>query len=361
MEPLDSEELDVPSDEAASTIKESPARSISLDTWLTIGVWVALVSVIAFGAFFAYSVYAQQQAARLTNPAFVAVDAIQAKLNANPGDPELHSQLAEALAAAGQLDQAKAELMAAIGLKEDYVGAYQNLATIEMMQKQFDAAAVHWQKVLDLTADSQMQDVNQRRDIAYFNLGTIAYIKKDYVGAVGYFNAALRIRKDASDTYLLLAKSYMALGQNDQAMDKINGALAFDPNYAEAHYVRGQLYLAAGDVVNAAWDFRAAVDRLPDNPEAQAAIESLGSYESWYGKAETAMESRDTSAALVAVQVARAIEPGSYDAAMLHGRILESTGDAKGAMDAYSVALKARPNDPAATEALKRATSASKE
>jgi tetratricopeptide (TPR) repeat protein len=207
----------------------SSIDSAGLDRWLTIGVWAAVVAVLAFAAFFAYSVYAQQQADRLSSPSSLAIDALQTQVNADPGNAELHSRLAEALAAAGQLDQAKQQLLVAIQLNDTYVGAYQNLATVELMQKDYADSAAHWQKVLDLTADSQMQDVNQRRDLAYFNLGQIALVQKDYVGAVGYFNAALRVRKDASDTYLLLAKSYMGLGQNDQAMDKINAALAEIP------------------------------------------------------------------------------------------------------------------------------------
>jgi tetratricopeptide (TPR) repeat protein len=348
------------SPEPARVRGTSSIDSTRLDRWLSVGLWVAVVAVVAFAGFFAYSVYAQQQAARLSSPTSLAIDALQQQVNAKPSDPELHSRLAEALGAAGQLDQAKRELQTALQLDPNYLGAYQNLATIELMQKDYADSAAHWQKVLDLTADSQMQDVNQRRDLAYFSLGEIALVQKDYVGAVGYFNAALRIRKDASDTYLLLAKAYMGLGQNDQAMDKINAALAFEPKYAEAHYLRGKIYLAQGDSVNAAWDFRAALDAAPDNPEAQAAIESLGSYESWYGKAAAASASKDTSAALAAVQIARAIQPGSYDAAMLDGQVLESKGDAKDAVDAYTVALKIKPNDPAATAALTRATAASK-
>lgn len=349
-----------PSSQDALASGMSSADSARLDRALSIAVWAVGLVLVLFAGFFGYSVYAQKQAARLSNPAFVAVDALQAQVNKKPGDAELHSRLAEALATAGELDQAKAELAAAIKIDPKYVGAYQNLALIDLQQLNYKDSAANWQKVLDLTKDSQMQDVNQRRDLAYFNLGEISFLQKDYVGAVGYFNAALRIRKDASDTYLLLAKSYMGLGQNDQAMEKVNAALAFEPNYAEAHFVRGKLYLAAGDKVNAAWDFRAALDRAPDNAEAQAAVESLGSYESWYGKAVSADASHDASAALEAVQIARAIQPNSYDAAMLHGKILEGISDAKDAVAAYEVALKAKPNDPAATAALKRAQAASK-
>jgi predicted TPR repeat methyltransferase len=46
---------------------------------------------------------------------------------------------------------------------------------------------------------------------------------------------------------------------------------------------------------------------------------------------------------------------------VLNGTMLESAGDFKDAAAAYTVALKARPEDPAATAALKRAEAASKE
>lgn len=360
MDPVQLESNDAPQND--TDLQKTKLRSTAdLDRWLTLGIWVLLAAVALFGAYFAYSVSEQKKAERLSSPALQAIDALQAQVKKKPGDAELRSRLAEALATAGELDQAKAQLFAAIKIDPKYIGAYQNLATIELEQKLYAESAVHWQKVLDLTADSQMQDINQRRELAFFNLGQIAMLQKDFVGAVGYFNASLRIKKDASDTYLLIAKAYMELGQNDQAMEKINAALAFEPNYAEAHYVRGKLFREAGDLVGAAWDFRAALDGAPDNPEAQAAVDSLGSYESWWGKAETAWSSSETSQALDAVRVARSIEPSSYDAAMLHGRILERLARYKDAVDAYSAALNSKPGDKVATDAMNRANAAIKE
>jgi tetratricopeptide (TPR) repeat protein len=354
-----------PSTPERPSARRRPVRALGdipqLDRWLTIGLWVVGASLVLVGSLFAWSVYSHQQTVRLTSPALQVIDAVQKLVDESPSDPLLRSRLAEALATAGRFDEAKQQLYAALKLDDKYVGAYQNLATIELAQKDYANATVHWNKVLELTVDSEMQGINERREIAYFSLGQIALIQKDYVGAIGYFNAALRIRKTASDTYLLLAKSYQGLDQLDRAMEQVNIALTFDPKYPEAHYFRGKLLLAQGNTVEAAYDFRAALDGAPDNPEAQAAIDSLGSYESWFGKASTAWAAHETSAAFDAVEIARSIEPGSYDAAVLNGTMLESAGDFKDAAAAYTVALKARPEDPAATAALKRAEAASKE
>jgi Flp pilus assembly protein TadD len=111
--------------------------------------------------------------------------------------------------------------------------------------------------------------------------------------------------------------------------------------------------------VNAAWEFRVAVDGAPEAEEAQAALASLGTYDSWYGKAVAAFGTGDLSEAHDAVRISRAIEPSSYDAAMLHGRILEKLGDRKSAAEAYAAAMTSRPGDKAAAAAFAGSSDAS--
>jgi len=363
MDPVEDDGATAPrSGSAALEADTSSIASQRLDRALTIAVWAVGISLVLFAAFFGYRVYAQNEAARLASPALQVIDALAKQVRSKPNDPTLRSRLAEALGAAGRFDEAKRELAAAIKLDPKYVGAFENLATIELIQKDYKASSTHWQKVIDLTASGEMKDVNQRREVAFFHLGEIALLEKDYVAAVGYFNAAIRIRKDASDSYLRLAQAYAGLGQNDSAMEQIDIALQFDPRFPEAHFVRGKLFLAAGDKVDAAWDFRAALDGAAGNQEAQAALDSLGAFGTWYETAVAAASS-DASAALDAVQVARAIRPESYEAAMLHGKLLEKSGDMAGAADAYAVALKVEPGDAAAAAAAKRvkASGAAKE
>lgn len=359
MDPVVPEAIDARPDRPAPTSSKDPAAAAKLDGWLTAGIWAAGIVLVIFGSFFGYSVYAQQQADRLANPAWQVIDAARQALAKNQSDPTLHGRLAEALASGGYLDEAKAELTAAVKLDSSYVGAYVDLATIELQQKEYAASESHWKKVLDITAKAGMENVNQYREAALFNLGQIAYINKDYVGAVGDFNAALRVNKDAADTYLLLAKSYRGMGDPANALTQVDIALKFDPRYPEAHFVRGQIYLSKGDKVDAAWDFRAALDGAPGQPEAQAALDSLGTYAEWYAKATAAWASHEASPAIDAVHVARSIDPGSFDAAMLNGQILMASHDASAAAGAFGDALKIKPNDQTAASALSRAKTAS--
>jgi tetratricopeptide (TPR) repeat protein len=357
---------DAPDNAVVAATDDAPAdtpadrdTSYRLDRWLTISLWVVGVATVLFAAFFAYNVYAHYQAVRLTSPALLTIDAARRAVEKTPDDLILRVQLAAALGAAGMLEEGKAQLAVVIKADPKNLAAFQTLAQIELLQKDYANAKRHLQKILDLTDTGGYQNVNQRRDTAFFHLGEIALIEKEYADAVGYLKAALRIRKDASDTYLRLAQAYSGLDAPDKAMEQLDIALAFDPRLAEAHYEKGKLLIAQGDKVNAAWEFRAALDGAPESREAQAALDSLGTYREWYDKAKAAFKAGQMQPALDAVRIARAIDPTSFDAAMLNGEILEQMGEFSAAADAYAIAVMVRPDDKPATVALTRSIEAS--
>jgi tetratricopeptide (TPR) repeat protein len=352
-------EVETPATTPSEAAEEDTSRSWLLDDVVTRALWVVGATVILFSAFFAYNVYAQGRADRLSSPALVTIDNAQKLVAQNPGNLALRIQLAQAFGAAGMFNDAKAQLAVVIKADGKNVAAYETLAQIALLQEDYKSAKSHLNKILELTGTGDFQNVNQRRDTAYFHLGEIALIEKKYEDAVGYFKAALRIRRDASDTYLRLAQAYVGLNFPDEAMENLDIALAFDPKLPEAHYEKGRLLVAKGDKVGAAWEFRAALDGAPESPEAQGALEALGTYKEWYGKAETAFAGAQLPAALDAVRIARAMDPTSYDAAMLHGRILEKMEDFAGAADAYAIAVRVKPGDKPASEALTRSTEAS--
>jgi Tfp pilus assembly protein PilF len=331
-----------------------------LDKWLNRAIGATVVVLVLFAAYFGYSYYLAQKQARLSNPALQVVDQVQKLVDAKPNDASLRARLGEALAAAGDTNNAKAQLIAAVKIDPKFAGAYQDLAQIALVEKDNANAEVYLKRLLDLTSTGDYQGVNERREFALFNLGELTLSQKRWLDAIGYLNEAIRIRKDASDSYLRLGQAYLGSGDASTAMDNVNIALKFDPKYPEAHYFRGTLYVAKGDKVDAAWDFRAALDGAPDNAQAQSALAALGTFDSWMQQAQGAFTDGDLPVAVNAVSIARSIEPTSYEAAMLHGRILVQQGEYSGAVDAFTIALKIRPSDPAAASALKSATASSK-
>ena len=72
---------------------------------------------------------------------------------------------------------------------------------------------------------------------------------------------ALRIRRDASDTYYHLARAYQGLEEYDAAIEQLEIAIAFDPNYAQAHFLMGRSTRIMEDEVNASYHFGSRLTR----------------------------------------------------------------------------------------------------
>jgi tetratricopeptide (TPR) repeat protein len=338
-------------------------RSAKVDRWLSIATWTAVLALIGLGGFFGYSVWAQNRIERASSPAYAVIDAAKAAVDKTPNDSMLRVQLGQAYGAAGMYDEARAELDTAIRIKNDNVDAYQALAMIEMLRKNYDQSESALKKILDLTMTgdaAQYATVNQRREIAYYYLGEISLLRKQYEIAVNYFKAAIRVRRDASDSYVRLAQAYIGMDLPEQAIKQLKIALQFDPRFPEAHFELGKLLLDKGQRANAAWEFRQAIDNAPEQREPQAALAAMGTYEQWYKAAKDADDAGRLTEAIEAIDIARAMDPKSYDAAMLDGRLLERKPDLAAAVEAYKAALEARPGDKAAQEALTRAEKAVK-
>lgn len=351
---------DAVSEPVADDAAALAASSRRLDRRLNLAIAAAVLVLVALAGWFAWGAWSQDQENLAASPAYQVVAAMKKQVDQKPDDPTLRSRYAEALGAVGRFDDALAQLAVAVKLDPKYVGAYENRALVEILQKDYASAERDLNKVLDLTNGGDYTKVNERRELAYFHLGEISLLKKRYEDAVAYFKAALRIRKDASDTYVRLAQAYVGMDAKDMARKQLDIALKFDPRFAEAHYELGKLDAAAGDKVDAAWEFRAAIDGAPDAQEPQAALATLGTYDEWWGKAVAADKAGKSADALDAVRIARAMEPASFEAAMLNGKLAEATGDLEAAKEAYGTAVKIRPGDADATAALKRVTDAGK-
>ena len=344
----------VGADEARAS-RSRKAKASGSDLMLTRAIQAVVVILVLFAAYFGYSYYQAQQQARLSNPALEVVDQVQKLVDKSPNNAALRVRLGEALAAAGDSNTAKAQLLAALKIDPKTVGAYQDLAEIALTEKNTADAEIYLKKLLDVTADGQFQNINDRREFAFFNLGEITLAQKRWTEAIGYFNAAIKIRKDASDTYLRLAQALNGSGDAAGALEQANIALQFDPKFPEAHYFRGTLYMAQNDTVDAAWDFRAAIDFAPDQQQPKDALAALGTFDKWMAAAQSAYSDGELAVAGDDVSIARSIDPKSYEAAMLHGRILDQQAKYSEAADAYTIALKIKPGDKVAAAALKAA------
>ena len=223
---------------------------------------------------------------------------------------------------------------------------------VAMINQREQEAIEYFETVVKLT-EGPMSGSDSRRENALYNLGNMALNRKEYEKAIGYFKEALRIRKDASDTYLLISRAFDGIGDTDTAIKYIEYALAFDPNFAQANYAAGELYLKQEDFLKASEHIRRAVDAAPDAREPQVLLERLGTAESWAEKAQAQLKDEPLKA-LEYVKIARRIDPTSARIALLHGQVLEELGKKKAALETYREAKDLDPTDKQIEQAVAR-------
>jgi tetratricopeptide (TPR) repeat protein len=330
-----------------------PAR---LDLWLNIALGVAVVLVVAGVGWFGYSVYQD----RITEDASSATGRIAAALGdqvrKKPNDAVLRVRYGEALGAMNKYQQAIDQFNAAVKIDPKHTGAYLDLGMVAQLTKNWSAAEGYYQKVIALTDGQDYAGINNVREQAYYNLGTITLDQKRYADAAGFFKASLRIRKDASDTYFSLAKAYQGLGDPEAAIQQLEIGLQFDPGFAEAHYFLGQLYQEKKDDVNASYQYAQAVKLAPTADTPKQALEAYGPASDWIDKARKALGVGEIDAALTDVLVARNLDEKSFDAAKLHGQILVQRGSLKDALDVYRQAATLNAKDAEVNAEIARLT-----
>jgi len=331
------------SDESSEEPRGKEARTS--DLWLNIGVATLVVALVGLAGWFGYTVWSDRQADRLTQAPNRVVDALIEQVRTSPNDVVLRVRLGEALGAAGRFPEAIEQFNAALKIDPEHVGAHLDLGMVALLTRNEDEAERYLKRVVELTDAAQFSGVDERREKALYNLGLLKNQQKEFEEAAGYLKGALRIRKDASDTYLALAQALEGMGEIDGAIDNIKTALAFDPGYAEAHYNLGMLYREKEDDVNASYHFRKAVEHAPEAELPKEALDSYGEASEWVERARTAFDSGDNTGALNLVLVARNLDIDDVTAVKLHGAILVKTDEVGNALEVYLLALESNEDD----------------
>ena len=286
-----------------------------------------VVAVLGAGGFFGYTVWDTRRAESESTPAQRALAVLQQEVRQDPNSAAKRVRLGEALAAAGLYDQAAEQFQAAIKIDDTHTGAWLDLGLVAMRVDDPAAAEKHFAKVIELTEGADYEGINQRRELALFHLGEIALDARRFEDAAANFKAALRIRRDSSTTYYLLAQSFRGLGSDGPALENLDAALAFDPNYAEAHFLYGEILLDQDDRVNAAVHLRRAAELAPDVSAPRERLALLGSVEDAIARSKAALDERSYEVATEEALLARALEPDDVEAGLTHARALVAAAE----------------------------------
>jgi tetratricopeptide (TPR) repeat protein len=322
--------------------------------WLDVTLKAVLVLVVVAVGYLAYTVLAGQSRDKETAAASRTIGDLIAAIKEDPNDLSLRLRLAEAYGAVGQFDEAGEQFEVVLQLDENNPDALTGLGLIAMFEGEWESAEGCWRSVIREIGGGQYAGVDQRLAVAYHQLGATLIERERYHEATKYLREALRIRPHAADTHYALAVAHRELDEAGRQRAHLEDALMFDPMMPEANYDYGLLLLADGDVAGAAEHFRTSADNAPQGHDEPAdELARLGSFEDRLAEA-AGLAKHDPVGALVEARVARALDPGSLEAAKLVARLYRRTGDTTAAREAWQRVLVAWPGEAEAERALEQ-------
>jgi Tfp pilus assembly protein PilF len=317
------------------------------------------VVVVCLGAYLGLSIWAQNRADVGATPASRAIESLSQQVRQNPNNIAVRMQLAQAFSVAGRDKDAVRQYELVLSINKDYVPALSGLGFTALRNKDWKTGEGYFRRVVTLMEGTESRPSNSSLETAYFYLGTALMEQKKYEEAIGTFKAAIRMRRDASDSHYALAKCYEKIGVMDGYREELKTTLLFDPAMPEANYDYGQLLLKDGDVAGAAEHFRTAVDEAPGVELPQKALDALGTASERLTAAKKLAAEKSFVKATVEARVSVALDPESVPAHMLLASLYESTKKQDKAAEVYRAVLQIDPGNPEAEKGLKRVDSGS--
>jgi tetratricopeptide (TPR) repeat protein len=170
-----------------------------------------------------------------------------------------HYNLAIALRAGGEIDQAVAHYREALALRPQYAEAHYNLARLLVERGEFEDALAHYEKALAVNpADAE----------AWNNLGTTLLEVGRIDEAIAHYQKALAIRPDYADALCNLASALLQKGDINGAIRYYLSGLALSPDRPAAQLNLANALLRKGRTEEAISHYNKTIELQPDNPDA---------------------------------------------------------------------------------------------
>jgi tetratricopeptide (TPR) repeat protein len=218
-----------------------------------------------------------------------SIDSYHRALQMEPTRSQLHADLGIALLNAGQLPQAIEELQLAVTQKPDDAVSLENLGQALMLAGRFADAIDYLKRAVAL-----------KPEYAFYheNLGSALAKNGQIPQAIEQYERALQLNPDQVATHNNLGMMLAATGDNKKAIDHFERALQIFPNYADAHFNLADLLERDGQQPKAIEHYRVGLQLRPGNLIAYAHLAQA--------LAVTNQSKEAIAAAEKAIEVARA-------------------------------------------------------
>ena len=163
-------------------------------------------------------------------------------------------------------DEAIEHYLKALEYSPDFYPAHNNLGTIYLSRRNFDAAEAQFQAALK---------TNQNDGQARFNLANVLLLTQHYGDAEREIDEGLQRRPDSAFGKFLQGSVYTHTNHPDLAEKSLQSALQLDPKMSQAYLQLVNLYLQQKRTLEAIAELEAYLKAFPDSPLSQKVRETL--------------------------------------------------------------------------------------
>lgn len=254
-----------------------------------------------------------------SDPLKAAVSKAEEQVRNDPNSVELRVAVADAYLKAHRVDDALNQYHEALNIDPNRQDALYGLGLAEQQKGDLNAAGVALSSVISMNKGKEGAALNPRLQGAHFYLGQVLREQGRYDDAINEFRTALGLNRSDADTLFELAKTFALNGNNDDASQAFDVALAFVPDFREAYVEVEKLANTMGNQARA--DYARAMIMVLDGKSADAvpillqAAEQGGNAHYYWGLGWALEKTDDKAGAMAAYQKAVDIDPGEQMAA----------------------------------------------
>ncbi|MCB1850989.1 MAG: tetratricopeptide repeat protein [Gammaproteobacteria bacterium] len=190
----------------------------------------------------------------LKNEIALARQSLEDAIQASPQEAAANLELVQLLLNSGQPDEAVTALERILGFAPDNLAVSQMIASIRAKQEDWDALTRIAQKIHDTFPESP---------VGYYYLGVALQGEKRLEESNQQLEQSLRLNPDASEPLLALSRNFIAMGQSEQALERVRQVVEHNPEHAPARNLEGEILLGLKRYNDAAKVFEQVIERRP--------------------------------------------------------------------------------------------------
>jgi tetratricopeptide (TPR) repeat protein len=208
-----------------------------------------------------------------------ALDAISRAAALLPQDAEAHSNLGNALRAAGRITEAVESHRRAIAAQPRYAEAHNNLGSALRDLGRLDEALAAFRRAVTLKPNFEL---------AHVNLGDGLRQAADAQAAVVAFRRALELKPNHAEAHSGCGKALLDLGRTEEAVQCFQRAVTLNPALFDAHLQLGDALRNLWQLDSALTAYRRCLELRPDSAET---LDRLGNTLLYLGQYDAAADS----------------------------------------------------------------------